>query len=60
MPSTTPTGIPIIDCDECHHRHPVTREHCPKCGLAHLFDCAPEPAPNDPGDYDSDLFGGAA
>lgn len=34
---TTPTGIPIIDCPQCAHRHPVTRTHCPTCGLATLF-----------------------
>ena len=34
---TTPTGIEIIDCDQCGHRHPVTREHCPTCGKASLF-----------------------
>lgn len=37
MTATTPTGIPIIDCDTCGHRHPVTRVHCPVCGLATLF-----------------------
>ena len=54
--STTPTGIPIIDCDTCGHRHPVSRDHCPKCGMAHLFDCQP----STPTDYDTDLFGGVA
>lgn len=34
---TTPTGIPIIGCETCGHTHPVTREHCPVCGLATLF-----------------------
>ncbi len=34
---TTWTGIPIIDCDECGHRHPETRKHCEACGLATLF-----------------------
>jgi len=34
---TTPTGIPVTDCDTCHHRHPVTRRHCPGCGLATLY-----------------------
>lgn len=34
---TTRTGIPIIDCDECGHRHPETRKHCEACGLATLF-----------------------
>ena len=35
--STTQTGIPIIDCEECGYRHPVTRKHCPTCGKATLF-----------------------
>lgn len=35
--TTTPTGIPIQNCDTCGHRHPITRKHCPECGLAHLF-----------------------
>ena len=34
---TTPTGIEIIGYDQCGHRHPVTREHCPTCGKASLF-----------------------
>ncbi len=33
----TPTGIPITVCDICGFRHPVTRKHCPVCGLATLF-----------------------
>lgn len=33
---TTQTGVPIIDCDECGYRHPITRKHCPVCGLATL------------------------
>lgn len=39
---TTPTSIPITDCETCSHRHPVTRKHCPTCGLAHLFPCTEE------------------
>ena len=35
--STTQTGIPIIDCEECGYRHPITRQHCPTCGKASLF-----------------------
>ncbi len=35
--STTQTGIPIIDCETCGYRHPVTRQHCPTCGKASLF-----------------------
>ena len=34
---TTPAGIPITDCGTCNRRHPVTRQHCPACGLATLF-----------------------
>lgn len=37
MTETTQTGIPIIDCEQCGHRHPVTRNHCAICGLATLF-----------------------
>lgn len=39
---TTPTGISIEDCATCNHRHPVSRKHCPTCGLAHLFPCTKE------------------
>lgn len=35
--TVTQTGIPITDCDTCGHIHPVTRRHCPTCGLAPLF-----------------------
>ena len=35
--TTTQTGIPIQDCPHCGHQHPVTRRHCPSCGLATLF-----------------------
>lgn len=35
--STTQTGIPIIDCEECGYRHPITRQHCPVCGAPSLF-----------------------
>ena len=44
---TTPTGIPITTCPTCEHPHPVTRSHCPVCGLAHLFrrvECETRPA----------------
>jgi len=34
---TTPTGVPVIDCEECGRRHPVGRDHCPTCGAATLF-----------------------
>lgn len=36
-PETTPTGIPIVDCETCGKRHPETRVHCPVCGMANLF-----------------------
>lgn len=35
--TTTPTGVPIRDCNECGHRHPITRKHCTICGRATLF-----------------------
>lgn len=34
---TTPTGIPVTLCTDCNREHPVTRQHCPVCGLASLF-----------------------
>ena len=34
--TTTPTGIPIRDCNECGYRHPITRKHCTICGRATL------------------------
>lgn len=33
----TPTGIEIAPCGVCGKTHPVTRAHCPVCGLATLF-----------------------
>lgn len=39
MSETTPMGVPVIDCDVCGKRHPATRQHCPTCGMAHLFRC---------------------
>jgi primosomal protein N' len=36
---TTPTGIPIINCPICGFQHPASRAHCPRCGLAHLYEC---------------------
>lgn len=35
--STTPTGIPIIDCEVCDKTHPETREHCGNCGNPSAF-----------------------
>lgn len=37
MTETTPTGIPIDDCDHCGRMHPVGREHCVSCGRASAF-----------------------
>lgn len=37
MSEMTQTGIPIGDCAQCGRRHPLTRNHCPVCGLATLF-----------------------
>lgn len=41
---TTPTGVPIIDCEQCGRRHPATRQHCPTCGMTHLvpYGCNPK------------------
>lgn len=33
----TMTGIEIIDCADCGHRHPANRAHCVHCGKASLF-----------------------
>lgn len=35
--SSTPTGVPVIDCDECHRTHPATRKHCLTCGVPSAF-----------------------
>lgn len=35
--STTPTGIPIIECSECGWSHPSNRVHCGRCGKASAF-----------------------
>lgn len=35
--STTPTGIPIIECSECGWSHPSNRVHCDRCGKASAF-----------------------
>ena len=34
---TAPTGTPITLCTDCNREHPITRQHCPVCGLASLF-----------------------
>ena len=35
--TTTPTGIPVIDCPECGCRHSANRKHCTVCGRAAVF-----------------------
>lgn len=35
--STTPSGIPIIECSECVWSHPRNRAHCDRCGKASAF-----------------------
>lgn len=35
--TTTPTGIPIIECETCGKTHPVGREHCAQCGTGSAF-----------------------
>lgn len=35
--TTTPTGVPIIECGQCHGRHPETRRHCSGCGAPSVF-----------------------
>ena len=37
MSDVTPTGIPIIWCEECGKSHPETRMHCCLCGAASVF-----------------------
>ena len=34
---TTPSGVPILPCRVCGHTHPVTRTHCPMCGIPSAF-----------------------
>lgn len=34
---STPTGVPIIPCDECGREHPAGRGHCLDCGRASFF-----------------------
>lgn len=34
---TTPSGVPILPCRVCGHTHPVTRTHCPTCGIPSAF-----------------------
>ena len=34
---TTPSGIPIIECDECGWTHPSNRTHCDRCGRPSAF-----------------------
>jgi len=36
-PQTTPTGIRIIDCEQCERRHPEMRKHCSTCGSPSMF-----------------------
>lgn len=38
---TTPTGVEVAHCGTCEHCHPVSRRHCPSCGLAHIFPTCP-------------------
>ena len=40
MTATTPTGIPILPCEQCGGIHPITRTHCSECGSSALF-CHP-------------------
>lgn len=35
--TSTPTGVPIVKCDECDYEHPVTRKHCLTCGVPSAF-----------------------
>lgn len=35
--NSTPTGIPILHCEECDRTHPITRNHCVECGIASAF-----------------------
>lgn len=41
--TTTPTGVPIVDCPSCGRRHPITREHCDQCGMPTTFPCGGDP-----------------
>ncbi len=33
----TPSGVPILPCSVCGRTHPVTRTHCPTCGIPSAF-----------------------
>ncbi|QXB43549.1 hypothetical protein [Jonesia denitrificans] len=35
--TSTPTGVPIIQCGTCNRTHPQGRAHCTQCGRASLF-----------------------
>lgn len=35
--TTTPTGIPITECDDCGYTHPITRSHCVECNRPSAF-----------------------
>ncbi|ACV09935.1 hypothetical protein [Jonesia denitrificans] len=35
--TSTPTGVPIIQCGTCNRTHPQGRAHCTQCGQASLF-----------------------
>ncbi len=35
--TTTPTGIPITQCETCGIEHPITRNHCTDCGKPSMF-----------------------
>ena len=34
---TTPNGVPIILCAECHREHPQGKRHCEVCGRPSAF-----------------------
>lgn len=35
--TTTPTGVPITLCAECHREHPQGKRHCDICGRPSVF-----------------------
>lgn len=35
--TTTPTGVPIVNCTNCGCTHSVLTRHCTECGRASKF-----------------------
>ena len=44
---TTPSGVPIMLCSVCGGTHPITRTHCPICGIPSSFPHKTHPKPKE-------------